>query len=117
VLTFLFSPIVLVFQREKLKPFIKGGFPSRHCAVLSRLGGWARFVFAAPAFLFSRRLPLAHYPGMRENSRRDVITKHSVFICFAATFGNFLPAFVFEKFDVIFVFVADDVIISDCAVD
>ncbi len=76
-----------------------------------------RGLFSAPAFLFSRRLPLAHYSGVRENSRRDVITKHSVFICFAAAFGYFLPAFVFEKFDIVFVFVADDVIISDCAVD
>jgi hypothetical protein len=46
--------------------------------------------FPAPTFLFSRRLPLAHYSGVRENSRRDVITKHSVFICFAAAFGYFL---------------------------
>ncbi len=76
-----------------------------------------RGLFSAPAFLLLCRLPLAHYSGVRENSRRDVITKHSVFIGFAAAFGYFLPAFVFEKFDVVFVFVADDVIISDCAVD
>jgi len=76
-----------------------------------------RGLLAAPAFLFSRRLSLAHYSGVRENSRRDVITKHSVFICFATTFGDFLPALIAEKFDVVFVFVADDVIISDCTVD
>jgi len=66
---------------------------------------------------FLRRLSLAHNSRMHENSRRDVVTKHSVFVGFTAAFGYFLPAFVAEKFDVVFVFVADDVIISDFAVD
>jgi hypothetical protein len=36
---------------------------------------------------FSRRLSLAHNSRVQQESRRDVITKHSVFIRFALAFG------------------------------
>jgi hypothetical protein len=45
-----------------------------------------------------------------------VITKHSVFIGFAAAFGELLPALVTHQFHVVNVFIAFDFVAADSAV-
>jgi hypothetical protein len=66
--------------------------------------------------LFSRRLPLAHNSRMQQESRRDVITKHSVFIRFALTFRQLVSALVAHKFHVVNVFIAFDFVASYASV-